>query len=195
MIKRQNKLKKIEMYGEEIFVDCRYSFVCELISEDYQEQAELLDDIFDRAPKELLFNYIDRLLQDEDIFDDVAMIFFLGMLLQNHGELIKASNIITRMYKRKSSDLLAKCAFAHQLFFYGKIDEVPAIFNNDFNFTQVTIQRTFPLPTIVHCLSIACDYYLIKKDVASFNKVLSYLFEVAPEHDATQRLLVLSNKK
>ena len=192
MSAKRKQLKKVEMYGEVFFIDFNHDLVCKLISDKYQEPASLIDELFFQGPQVVL-RLIDIILQDECVFDDVAMIFFLSMALQNYGEFEKAGIIITKMYNKHSSDLLAKCAFANHLLFNARMDEIPPVFNDDFDLAKLTNERKLPLPTFVHFISLACEYYLHKGDGLNFGKTFSYLLEVAPEHETTQNLLSLIN--
>lgn len=178
------------MYGEVFFIDFKHDLVCELISDKYQDHASLMDELFFQDPQKVL-QLIDIALQDKCVFDDVAMIFFLSMALQNYGKFEKAGTIITKMYSKHSSDLLAKCTFANHLLFNARMNEISSVFNDDFDLAKLTDERKLPLPTFVHFTSLACEYYLHKSDGLSFGKKLSYLLEVAPEHETTQNLLSL----
>jgi hypothetical protein len=158
----------------------------DLISEPFDQIAVIIDQLFgrdDKAVKAL----IDAILQDG--CDDVAMIFFLTMALQNYGEFEKAGKIITRTYHSHSSDLLAQCAYADHLMFHYKFDAIPAVFNHTFDFEKVCTKKELPLIIFIHFMSIACTYYLAKNNPRNYAKHLSYLIEAAPEHDETKRHL------
>lgn len=187
---RKQKLTKIQINGETFFIDHTHEFVCDLVSEKFKKPAALIDEFFFQDPKAAQ-KLIDAAVMD-GCADDVAMTYFLSMALQNYGQIARAGLLVTQMYNKHSSNLLAKCAYANHLMFHTKIDEMPAVFNNDFDLTKITTERTLPLPVFVQFMSFACDYYYINNDLNNLHNKLVHLLDGAPKHEATQRFLEMS---
>ena len=182
----QKQLKKIQINGATFCLDHRYQLVMDLVLPRFEQASLIIDQLFGRDDKaaQLL---IDAVLED-GCEDDVAMTYFLTMALQSYGELERAGVIIARMYHNNPSDLLAKCAYANNFMFHNALDEIPAVFNNTFDFEKVCTERELPLITFVQFMSIACTYYFVKNDSHNCIKYLSYLLEAAPEHPETKRV-------
>ncbi len=183
----KKQLKKIEINKVTFFLDHRYQLVMDLISPEFEKKALIIDQLFgrdDRSAKIL----VDAVLQD-GCANDVAMTYFIAMILQNYGEIERAGKIITRMYQVYPSDLLVRCAYANHLIFRDAFDEIPAVFNHTFDLEKVCDERELPLITFIHFISVARNYYMFKNDVPHVVKYFSYLFEAAPEHAETQDFL------
>jgi hypothetical protein len=183
----KKQLKKITINKVAFFIDYRYELVMSLISPEFEKQSLLIDQLFEQDMDTAL-KYADEVLK-KGCSHDVAMIYFLSMLLQNCGNFKKAGTILTQLHKNHPTDLLAKCAYANHLMFHGRFDELPALFADTFDLAKLTTERELPLVTFAQCMSIACQYHMFKRDIPNFKKFLSYLMKGAPEHSETRRLV------
>lgn len=179
-------IKNVKINGAIFQLDMRYNLIMEIVSPEYKQEAEDMDFLYGRAD-EMLKRRL-AILVKEGCGDDVAMSFFVMMLMQNYGERIKALEFIESVYRRDTTNILARCAYATALFFNEKVKDIPAVFEHIFDIDKTTTQRAMPLITFVQYVKLACEYYWIVGDFKNTKKYLDMLTAAAPEHDITQRL-------
>lgn len=182
------QLKEIKINKVTFIIDYQYQMIVDLISSKFEKETMVIEQMFIQDVK------ITKIIIDNSIsqgcIEDVAFTYFLSMALQNLGELKKAEKLIMKLYHKYPQDILARCAYAnHLMFFSNKVDKVPSVFNNRFDIKEISVERELPLITFIHFMAVSCNYYLIKNDMPHFMKYLSYLTEVAPEHEETQMLM------
>lgn len=185
----KNQVTKIQINDTTFSLDLRYDFVMDLVSSEFETESLILDQLFGRdneAAKALV-----KAILQYGCEHDIAMSYFIAMMLQNYGELEKAGKILTRIYRKNPSDLLAQCAYANHLIFHESFDKIPAVFNNTFDLEKICTERELPLVTFAHFMGIVCTYYMAKNDPRNFSKYFAYMVEGAPEHGETQRFIQL----
>ncbi len=174
----------IKIHGSIFQLDQRHELIVDLIPASFAKQAEQIERLFGHNDKKVRA-LVEQAIQ-EGYAKDPATAYFLSMVLLNFGELERAHKLTLEVYQANPDSLLARCAYANNLLFHRKVDEIPAVFNNTFDLSIVTKQRELSLIEVVKFLDIAAFYYSIKND-PRFKDFVALLVKVAPHHLDTKR--------
>ena len=169
--------------GTTFYLDPRYDLVMDLISAPFARQAEAIDRLYgydDRMARVLIGQELQK-----EYFRDPAMAYFLSMALLNYGELEKSQELTLHTYRENPDNLLARCAYANNLIFQVRIDEIPTVMSSTFDLSKISKKRELPLIEFIKFMDIAGTYYYLKKDFR-FADYVSILMKAAPNHPDTK---------
>lgn len=174
----------IKIHGSIFHIDLQHEWIVDLVPASFAKQAEQIERLFGNDDKKVRA-LVEQAIQ-EGYAKDPATGYFLSMIFLNYGELKKANQLTLALYQANPDSLIARCAYANNLLFHKKVNEIPPVFNNTFDLSKVTNRRELPLAEVIKFLDLAAIYYSIKHD-PRVQEYVALMVAIAPGHSDTKR--------